>query len=496
MTSSRSLSRLPLALVLSVSSKRFRSIQSILMSLSTLTNSTAPTSAPTRRGLPGWVLPVVLFLGFLAVFALLFGERLLPKVAVRTAQVVTMRGISSADPSDSQSRDLLFQASGWLEPDPYTIQVPALVNGIVDEVFVLEGETVKKGDPLATLVDDEAKLNLEKAKRNLTTLRSRIAAHCSAVPETNARITTARAKVEAEEARLAELADAANRLKSLPEGAVSLSEVAAAILQVTRQEAFLSEAKSEIPRLQAELTTIDFERIAMGNDLLEAEASRDLAQLALDRHRITAPMDGRILHLHVLPGKKRMLDMDDPKSAIIVELYQPQKMQARIDVPLNEAAALSPGQEVELTTDLLNDVIMKGTVTRITGEADLARNTLQAKVAIQDPDDRLRPEMLVRAKFFPNASNNEPEQNEEPENNERLLLFASEDALFEINGQQAKAWVVTPDTTAELRSLTLGNTTKDGFREVSDGLRSGEQVILASLHQLKVRRPGLNPSSL
>lgn len=455
------------------------------MSLSTLTNSTVKSTASRSRGLPSWLLPFTLLLGFLAVFALLFGERLLPKVQVSIAQVVTVRGTSSSSISSSQSRALLFQASGWLEPDPYTIEVPALLNGIVAEVHVLEGETVKKGDLLATLVDDEAKLTLEKEERNLTTIRSRIAAHCSSVPETHARITTARAKVEAEKARLAELQDSANRLKSLPEGAISLSEVTSAILQVNRQKAFLSEAESEIPRLQAELTTIDFQRLAMGNDFLEAEATRDLAKLALDRHRITAPSDGRILHLHALPGKKRMLNMDDPKSALIVELYQPKKMQARIDVPLNEAAGLAPGQEVELTTDLLNDVIMKGTVTRITGEADLARNTLQAKVAITNPDDRLRPEMLVRAKFFSVPA----EKSEQPitpsKNSERLLLFASEEALFEVNNQQAKAWVITTDSTAELRSLTLGHTKKDDFREIRDGLRSGERVILPPFTELK-----------
>ena len=308
--------------------------------------------------MPGWLLPTVLLLGFLAVFALLFGERLLPKVRVNTSQVVTLRGTSTASASSSQSRNLLFQASGWLEPDPYSIHVPALINGVVADVHVLAGDTVKKGDLLATLVNDEAILDLERAERALTTIRSNIAAHCSSVPEIHARIETAKASVKAEKARLAELEDSANRLKKLPEGAASVSEITAAILQANRQQALLAEAESEIPRLQTQLTTIDFERIAMGNGFLEAEATRDLAKLTLDRHRITSPIDDRIIHLHAQPGKKRMLDMDDPKSALIVELYQPEKMQARIDVPLNEAVNLAVDQEVELTTDLLNDVVM------------------------------------------------------------------------------------------------------------------------------------------
>ena len=46
-------------------------------------------------------------------------------------------------------------------------------------------------------------------------------------------------------------------------------------------------------------------------------------------------------------------------------------------------------------------------MTRIVGEADLQRNTLQAKVRVEDPDHRLRPDMLCRAEFL--ASGVEPD---------------------------------------------------------------------------------------
>ena len=48
--------------------------------------------------------------------------------------------------------------------------------------------------------------------------------------------------------------------------------------------------------------------------------------------------------------------------------------------------------------------VFEGEVTRITGEADLQRNTSQAKVRITDPIDQLRPEMLCRVEFLGNSS--------------------------------------------------------------------------------------------
>ena len=192
-------------------------------------------------------------------------------------------------------------------------------------------------------------------------------------------------------------------------------------------------------------------------------------------------MDGIVLHLHVAPGKKRMIDMDDPKSAVVVELFEPQKLQARIDVPLTEASLIAIGQPVELTTDLLPDVTLHGTVTRITGEADLQRNTLQVKVALKNPDARLRPEMLVRGKFFGLAQGKSASANAAESTSGRLSIFMPEEALADGD----KAWVITSEETAERRSLQLGREKRDGHIKVLEGLRSGERVILPPHQYLK-----------
>ena len=116
-----------------------------------------------------------------------------------------------------------------------------------------------------------------------------------------------------------------------------------------------------------------------------------------------------------------MLASDNPKSAVIVEIYDPEELQARIDVPLRGsiAADWTAGYP---DPDLLPDTKFTGEVTRIAGEADLQRNTLQAKVRLDEPDSRLRPAMLVRAAFHPVQA--APSETQTPAQVVRILPFS------------------------------------------------------------------------
>ena len=73
---------------------------------------------------------------------------------------------------DQKNSDLIFQASGWIEPDPYPIRIPSLYDGVVEDVLVLEGEIVRKGQKLVTLINEDAKIALMLAKAQLEEAKS------------------------------------------------------------------------------------------------------------------------------------------------------------------------------------------------------------------------------------------------------------------------------------------------------------------------------------
>ena len=448
----------------------------------------SPKAGGPRR-LPAALLPIGLVFAFLVVFGLMFGSRLFPAQEVKTAPVIVRRtsGDLGSESPESQpqpsSAQLLFQASGWVEPDPYITNVPSLVNGVVREVLVLEGHAVKKGDILATLIDDDAKLDVQEAERTIATLDATQVAHCAQLPVLNAGMHAIQQRIAAHRALHAELEDKAQRLAAVRKGSVPEQDVKQAQLKVDGQQAVIEEANAELAGIIAKINKVDLERLTVVARISAAQTALARKQLALERTTIKASMDGMVLRLHAAPGKKRMLEGNEATSALIVELYDPAKLQARIDIPLTEAAGLRIGQPVKITTDLLPDAKCDAEVTGIVGEADLQRNTLQAKVRILKPDLRLRPEMLVRAEFYPGGTSTHSSSSPS-HRNQRLSIYAPTAALLNQSGTTAQAWVIE-DHRAQRRDLKVGTEERDNHLHVLDGLRPGDQLILPPHNKLK-----------
>lgn len=448
----------------------------MISSLDTLSRSDESTR-PKRS--PAWLFPTAIATGFLLVFLAIFRDRLLPAAHVQVATVLTTPAAAGkttdAPPPASGSVDgpMIFQASGWLEPAPQPVKASALVDGVVATVNVLEGDSVEKGQLLATLVDDDARLALQTAERHLQTLISMHAAHRGAVETMKRKLSSAESAILAARAMEEEARDQSKRFDSLSSGAVSRSDVTAAKLRLSRETAQRSMAESGRDEVEAEIARLELESVVRQDEIASARVGVEKAELALARTRITAPISGRILKLPVTPGQKRMLAMDEADSSTIATLYDPARLQARVDVPLADAGRLRVGQAVRVHCGLLQDRVFKGEVTGIGGEADLQRNTLQAKVRIIDPEDSLRPEMLCRAEFLaPADSSASPGLAYTA--GENLDLWVPESA---VRGESV--WLCDP-ATKRVKAVRIQVTgpAKDGYLPVNDALKPGEWVVI------------------
>jgi multidrug efflux pump subunit AcrA (membrane-fusion protein) len=311
----------------------------------------------------------------------------------------------------------------------------------------------------------------DAAQRDLEMKRAEFDAHCTGTQIAIRKMDAEKAGLVADQATAAEAADRLARLTNLPAGAVPEADRFTARIENDRRQAAVTMREANIAGIAEEMNRIAYETLALKAGLAAAEIELAQAQLALDRTRIAAPADGRVLRLMAAPGQKKMIAMDDMDSATIAILYDPAHLQVRVDVPLADAAGLGVGQRANIRCGLLPDRVFRGEVTRITGEADLQRNTLQAKVRIEDPDEKLRPEMLSRVEFLDSGSLSNQST---AAAGSALAVYIPESAL---NGKIA--WVCDPEThRVTRRTIQPSSESRDGLRRIYDGIRPGEWIIL------------------
>ena len=383
--------------------------------------------------------------------------------------------LSDGNLSLTKKGSLLFQASGWIEPDPFPIRVTSLYSGVVKEVHVLEGQQIKKGEVIATLIDEDARLVLAEMNAKHSQSIAEEAIIEADLELANAGLEAALSKVSKDEALLQENNDTVDRMSSLPNGAISEQAFYQAKLGLKRQLAELSSSNSEVSQQRALIKKLRETLVAQTKKTEIFSVQKQKAELDLKRTKITSPINGIILRLLAKPGSRIMLDMDDKDAAAAAILYEGGKLQARIDVPLSEAAKINLGQMVEITSSILPEKVFRGRISRILGEADLQRNTLQVKVSLIDTHPRLRPEMLCRAKFFGMSSHNK-------EDSSQFKIFINKN-LFKIGSEDSNSekelWVISNNgKTCEKRRVSIGGTIRGQYISVAQGLLAGEAIIL------------------
>jgi len=444
------------------------------------TTSTPPRSRPWK--------PLAFLLLMLCLFAAvaipLFRDTLRPGVPVTLTRVLLLPG--AADEEEQQIAGSggtpLFQSSGWIEADPWLIRVPALADGIVESVHFNEGDLVTEGQLLVKLISEDQELEVARLRHRVQQASDQCEALTASVSASERERDAIEAHLEATSAGFKEVEDRWNRVRILTGREISEEQRISAEQGFLQHSAEVAEAKL---RLEQASFRLEQQRQLAESHTHERDALKEelnLAELNLSRMEIRSPVSGRVQVRLASPGMKKMRGMDEPDSATVAKLYHPDRLQVRVDVPLAEAGGLQVGQPARISTAMLPGKEFAGTVTRIVGEADLQRNTLQAKVAIMDPDPRLRPDVLCRVAFLSAAGGN-PSSVPGASGRERLWIPAD---LVPGTASRAEIWVADPLTqTVSSRSVELGPALQEGLREVREGLRPNEWIVLTSEQPLE-----------
>ena len=337
-------------------------------------------------------------------------------VEVRT---YTVRETKTAEPRT------LLNASGYVVARRQAT-VSAKVTGKVAEVLVEEGMRVTAGQVLARLdtVNVEAGLRLAEAQLEATK---------SALAETQVRL----AQAEREWKRAAELVKAG-----------TLSE-------------------SEFDQAQAEFNSFRARLDKQQADVTVAEREITVLRQQLEDMIIRAPFSGVVTTKDAQPG-----EMVSPISAGggftrtgICTVVDMESLEIEVDVSESFINRVQPEQPAEAVLDAYPAWKIPGKVIAIIPTADRQKATVKVRVAFEELDPRILPQMGVKVAF---------RGGQETTDSQSVFMLPS-NAIHKDGGRDVVFLV--RDGQVERRAVTVGGV-KDGEVAVLSGLTAGERVVV------------------
>ncbi|WP_222565371.1 efflux RND transporter periplasmic adaptor subunit [Novilysobacter antarcticus] len=380
---------------------------------------TAPP--PPRKRWP-WLAAAAVLMAVIAVGG--FFLRGQGGIEVRTAPAVAMSSGSAA----------VLDATGYVVARRMAT-VSSKITGKVREVMIEEGQQVEAGDIMATLDPIDA-----NAERNLA----------------RAQLAAARSQIDAAQAQSREAAANAARLQPLAR-------------QQLVSSAQYDQAVAERDALRSQLQT------AQRNAQVAADRLA-IADNGVDNTVVRAPFTGVVIAKAAQPG-----EIISPLSAGggftrtgIGTIVDMDSLEVEVDVGEAYIGRVTPKMPVEAVLNAYPDWRIPGSVIAIIPTADRGKATVKVRVALDEKDPRIVPDMGVRVSFMEQAKTGE----EAPAG---VRVPAA--AVVTRDGKDI-AFVLGSDDTVAQRAVEAGIATGSD-RQVLSGLKAGETVVLDPPTELK-----------
>lgn len=191
-----------------------------------------------------------------------------------------------------------------------------------------------------------------------------------------------------------------------------------------------------------------------------AEAEARVAKINLDDAVIRAPFSGTIAKRLVQPGEKV-----SPDSAI-VNLVDLKQMVLEAAVPAAEIPAVRVGQKVRFRVGGFGDRVFEGEVQRINPMTADGSRAIPIYIAVPNADTALKGGMFAQGELMLNST--------------QPVLAVSQRAVRDEAGA-SYVYVLRDDKIVRTNVKVGPRSEGEMFVEVRDGLRAGDQVIVADI---------------
>jgi len=323
--------------------------------------------------------------------------------------------------------------------------VSAEIEGRVDKVSFDLGDTVRQGDVLAHISDEEQRYLLQQNEAQMRQSMERLGLQNEKDRVTNINDTPetrrAAADLQAAEQRY-------KRIRNLVD-------------QKIGAQADLDQALSQLQAMQASFdATLNQTR----NLIREVERFKAVVELQRKKLRDTtvrAPFAGSVKERQVTTGQYVR-----PNTPLFT-LVSTNPLRLRLEVPERLAPWTKVGQTAEVSVEAFENRTFRGRVSRISPTVDQAKRTFVTEVLIDNPEALLKPGSYARARLA-------------TEKIDEVKIVPARAVLYVLGSN--KAFVVNQDV-IEAREVKVGDRVGQQL-EILEGLKDGETVAVTQLARL------------
>ena len=201
-----------------------------------------------------------------------------------------------------------------------------------------------------------------------------------------------------------------------------------------------------------------------------AEAQVVLAQLAWDDAVVRAPFTGTVVKRLVQPGERIDVEGD------IISLVDLSQMEFQVTAPASEIPSVKVGQLAHFKVNGFGDRSFIGKVERINPMTESGSRSITVYLSVPNPDGALKGGMFGEGTLALDNAAPAPAVPSAAVRNEAGVPYV----------------LVLADGKLQRRQVTLGlGSQEQGSVEVRDGLKPGEQVLLAKIDNFKDGMPAV-----
>ena len=413
------------------------------------------------------------------------------------------KNVVAVQTGKAQKEDLaaVVSASGEVKPKTY-VNIGANAFGKITNLYVKEGDRVKKGQMLARLENVQPEADLNAMQATLDAARTDSAAAEAALSTAVADLT--RAKSDSERSDLDW-----SRAQGLYKDALISKQ------EYDSQKAAHQAAVAGLAQAQARVAQAKAQKESADGHIGQAGANLTHAADVLKKTMYQAPFDGVITSLPVREGETVVIGIQNSPGSVLMTLADMSVITAEVMVDETDIVNVEMGQPAEVSIDAIPKKTFKATVTEI-GNNAMVRSTgvstsqqttgsqeakdFRVVVTLLEPPEDLRPGLSATAKITTatrkdaltipiQALTVRKQEDLVPKNEKDAVQAASPAKPVSNSKEEVQGVFVLRNHKAEFVPVQTGIAGTTDI-EVLSGLKDGDEIVTGSYKVLRTLRPG------